>query len=341
MPPETKILYEDWMTHYRAARTYKRLLDGGLENQVLMDGYLWVKGPQWIHPNIRRDGKIWVPQSIASQVIRKLHACAHLGQGKTLELFVRRFHADMPDARLRETVKKVLSDCVVCAHAKARRGPHPDSCKPFPVPSFPFSSVAIDLVDLPEVRKQSTKTENLANYAMVIVCRLTGYVMAIPCCKEGLTSRMAAELFLHRCGFFMSLPRDIQADNQSIISSTLFNALCNLAGIEQAKSITYRPKSNGRAEWAAQSTINTLRQYLLSRKVSWLEALPLALWGLNDLPGAVAPYSPHRLVFGRDPIGLGDLPPVVDSEDCEDTTKFFQRVAAERELVKGKLEAIH
>ena len=59
-----------------------------------------------------------------------------------------------------------------------------------------------------------------------------------------------------------------------------------------------------------QSTINTLRQYLLSRKVNWLEALLLALWGLNDLPGAVAPYSPQRLVFGRDPIGVGDLPPV-------------------------------
>ena len=38
-----------------------------------------------------------------------------------------------------------------------------------------------------------------------------------------------------------------------------------------------------------QSTVNTLQQYLLSRKMSWLQALPLALWGLNDLPGAVAP----------------------------------------------------
>ena len=247
----------------------------------------------------------------------------------------------MPHARLRETVNKALSDCVVCAQAKARRGPHPDFCKPIPVPSFPFSSVAIDSVDLLEVQNQSTKTEILANYAMVIVCRLTGYLMAIPCCKVGLTSRKAAELFLHRCGFFIGLPREIQAHNQSIISSTFFNALCNLAGIEQAESIVYRPQSNGRAERVAQSTVNTLRQYLLSRKMSWLEVLPLALWGLNDLPGAVAPYSPHRLVCGCDPIGVGDLPPVVDSDGCEDATQFSKRVAAERELVQETLEAIH
>ena len=75
--------------------------------------------------------------------------------------------------------------------------------------------------------------------------------------------------------------------------------------------------------------------------MSWLEAFPLALWGLNDLLGAVAPYLPLRLVFVRDPIGVGDLPPVVDSEGCEDATQFFERVAAERESVQEKLEVIH
>ena len=196
-------------------------------------------------------------------------------------------------------------------------------------------------MDLPEVRNQSAKTKALANYAMVIVCRLTGYVMAVPCCKGGLTSPKAAEDFLHRCAFVMGLRREIQADNRSIISSTFSNALCNLAGIEQANYIIYRPRSNGRAERAVQSTTNTLRQYLLGRNVSWLEALPLALLGLNDLPGAVAPYSPHRLVFGRDAIGVDDLPLVVDSEGCEEATQFFERVAVERELVQEKLDAIH
>ena len=132
---------------------------------------------------------------------------------------------------------------------------------------------------------QKTKTESLANYTMVIVCRLTRYVMAIPCCKDGVTSRKAAELLLHRCGFFMGLPREIQADNRSIISSTFLNALCNFAGMEQAKSIIYRPRSNGRGERAGQSTVHTLRQYLHSRKMSWLEALPVHRGG-RPTPGS-------------------------------------------------------
>ena len=94
-----------------------------------------------------------------SQVIRAVHAGAHLDQAKTLELFLRHSKADMPYARLSETLNKALSDCVVCAQAKSRRRPHLGSCKPFPVPSFPFSSVTMDFVDLPEVGNQSTKTE--------------------------------------------------------------------------------------------------------------------------------------------------------------------------------------
>ena len=134
-----------------------------------MDRYLFAKGPQWSHPHFRQDGKICVPQSIVSQVIRAVHACARPGQAKTLELFLGCFHADIPYAPLRQAVDKALSECVVCAQAKARRRPHPDSCKHFPVPSFAFSLVAIDFVDLPEIRNQSTKTKILAKYAMVIV----------------------------------------------------------------------------------------------------------------------------------------------------------------------------
>ena len=46
-------------------------------------------------------------------------------------------------------------------------------------------------------------------------------------------------------------------------------------------------------------------------------------------------------MFGRDPIGVGDLPPVVDSEGCEDAGQVFKRAAAKRELVQEKVEAIH
>ena len=48
----------------------------------------------------------------------------------------------------------------------------------------------------------------------------------------------------------------------------------------------------------------------------------MALWSLNDLPGAIAPYSPHRLLLGRDPTGFADMPPIVDENRWEDALDF-------------------
>ena len=75
----------------------------------------------------------------------------------------------------------------------------------------------------------------------MIVDRLTGYVLAIPCRKQGLTSKRVAELFLSRCTFLMGNPDRIMSDNASIINSDFLNTLCMLSGVEMHKSIIYRP----------------------------------------------------------------------------------------------------
>ena len=301
MPPPCRILYEDWEPYYAEDPSLKVLLDWGIKKNIEYGIYRWHE-PQWGHPHIRVDGRAVVPVAILSKVIEAVHYFAHPGTPKTLEPFKRQFHVrDLSEDNLRDRVKEVVDACMPCAQYKARRGPHPDSCEPFPVPSYPFASVAMDFVSLPEVKHPETGVK--VDYAMVIVCRLTGYILAIPCRQEGLTSQKATDLFLQYCAFFTGMPRKIHSDDQSIVSSDFFDALCGLAGITQAKSIVYTPQSNGRAERAVQSIINALRLYLVFRKLDWIYALPFALLGLNDLPGPTAPYSPHRLVFGRDPIG--------------------------------------
>ena len=137
------------------------------------------------------------------------------------------------------------------------------------------------------------------------------------------------------------MAREIHSDNQSIISSEFFDALCGLAGITQAKSIGYRPQSNGRAERAVQSIINALRLYLVFRKMDWVYALPFALWGRNNLPGPIVPYSPHRLVFSWDPIGFGEVPPLTVDTRVEDATECFRRAHDERQLIQSKLVDLH
>ena len=67
----------------------------------------------------------------------------------------------------------------------------------------------------------------------------------------------------------------------------------------------------------------------------------MALWCLNDFPSAIAPYSPNRLLLGKDPIGFGDMPPIVEENGCEDAPDFFLRLGPEREEVQQKPKAGH
>ena len=193
----------------------------------------------------------------------------------------------------------------------------------------------MDFVFLPEVKHPETGVK--VNYPMITVCLLRGYILAIPCKQEGLMSHKAAALFLQCCAFFTWMPREIHSDNQSIIASKFFDALFGLTGTSLAKSIVYRPQSSGRAERAVQSIINALRLYLVFRKLDCNYALPFALWGLNDLPGPIAPYSPHTLVFGRDPIGLGEVPALTVHTAVGDAKEYFRSAQEERQLIQPRL----
>ena len=166
--------------------------------------------------------------------------------------------------------------------------------------------------------------------------------MALPC-STAIASSELASLFLTRFVTFFGLPKEIFSDVDKIMHADFFSTFCQLSGIEEYRSPVYRKKSNGTAERAVQVVVDSLRKLLqqAGRNRKWTDLLPLALWCANDLPGAVSGFSPHRLVFGRDPIGFGDHPPMAPDYGSEDAYQFFQRVRREREYVSAKLTKIH
>ena len=183
----------------------------------------------------------------------------------------------------------------------------------FPIPGDIFQSLCIDFLELPP--------SDGKNYIMVVVCRLSGYIVAIPCSKDGLTSEETAKLFLEHCVHFMGLPCEIVSECDTRLTSQWFLTLCTLLGIEQHIAIIYRPKGNGRAEAAVRAVVQMLRLTLEKNPGRWTERLPWAVYYINALPGLILPHSPHKIVFGRDTPFIGDLPVLKEirgrsAEDC-------------------------
>ena len=124
----------------------------------------------------------------------------------------------------------------------------------------------------------------------------------------------------------------------------IWDTLFTLSGVEQCETGIYRPSSNGRAERAVQTVTTTLRNCLErnGREGStWPQLLPQTLWGQNDLPWVISGFSAHRLLFGRELVGSGDVAPLVDEfNGAEDAEQFFDRLVEERAHVQSKLTAL-
>ena len=60
----------------------------------------------------------------------------------------------------------------------------------------------------------------------------------------------------------------------------------------------------------------------------------------NNLPGIIAGYSPHRIVFGRDLLYPGELPPLKEPS-VRGSDDFFDEIADMRKKVQKVLSAKH
>ena len=336
IPPACAVLTADWTDHYRADSFFEPHWET-LETDTVLD----INGCEYVYyqGKVRSEGKICVPVSLITKVCKATHEFAQPGVQKSTEMMDRRYKFTVPKRQWTDVLSAVIEGCPVCQATKHRRGTQPESNHSYPIPEYPFSSICIDFCDLSSMPCTHRDTEY--DYVLVVVCRLTGYVIATPC-QKSLTAEGWAELFLEKVVQFAGLPHTIFTDHDHLINAKFFHTLCSQAGVDVKNSPIYRPRSNGRAERAVQTVITSLRKFLMqTKKKNWVQLLPLAVWTSNDILGVVSGYSPHYLMFGRNPIGFGDCPPVIPEHGSEDAVQFFSKLIEDRRYVQEKLQAQH
>ena len=162
-------------------------------------------------------------------------------------------------------VQSIVNKCNICGQTKGRKGLQPESNHPAPLPEYPFAPVCVDVCDLSG--RPCTANGNTYDYVLVVDCRLTGNVGAVPCCKT-LTALGLADLYLDRVVPVMGMPQEIFSDQDHLVTAEFFSDLCKLLAISMKQSTINRPQSNGPAERAVQVVVESLRQWLLEKHPS-------------------------------------------------------------------------
>ena len=156
------------------------------------------------------------------------------------------------------------------------------------------------------------------DYLMVCVDRHTGWIIAIPTRKVGLTGEKVAKLLLQKwLDMGGGIPSIITCDQDPRFIGAWFQAMCARLGIRQAFSQAYRPQTNGRAERAGRQIRDWLAKIKSETDYGWVETLPIMLRQFHDAVGESG-LSPYEIVFGR----FRNLPafprlPIVGSVDAQ------------------------
>jgi len=184
-----------------------------------------------------------------------------------------------------------VRECQSCQQSKIHRHTK-SSVQTFGQPSDRFQTVHLDLVGpLPLVVPKNEIYTSPYRYLLTCIDRATRWVEAIPIVDITAASVAIAffEVWISRFG----VPLNVVTDRGTQFESELFSELSALVGFQRLRTTAYHPQSNGMVERVHR----TIKTAITARKQNWLNALPIILLSIRNLPNDSG-FSPAVAVTG-------------------------------------------
>ena len=245
--------------------------------------------------------RLFVPDSVRSRVLKWGHtsqlAC-HPGVHRTFTFIARRFWWPT----MRRDVKEFVMACTVCARSKASHQAPAGLLQPLPIPSRPWSHVALDFVSgLPPSQGNTV--------ILTVVDRFSKGVHLVALPKLPSASE-TADLMMRHVFRLHGLPKDIVSDRGPQFVSRVWRAFCKGLGASVSLSSGYHPQTNGQTERMNQSVESALRCVAAKKPTSWSQFLPWVEYAVNSLVSSATGLSPFEA-------SLGYQPPVFSAQESE------------------------
>ncbi len=256
------------------------------------------------------DGKIVVPKEKVTDVLKMNHdhmLAGHLGIAKSLARIKRQYL--WPG--LGNDVKSYVSNCITCAKRKAY-GSNKAPLKPLPPVEKVWEQIAMDIVG------PVTESSNGNKYILVLSDYASRYVMTIP--MKNQKAYTIAEHLVKKVYTKFGSPQRVLTDRGTNFLSKLISSICLLFKIEQIKTTSYHPQTDGLVERFNRTLCDMLACYVNEKPESWDQYLDFVTFAYNTSQQATINNCPFYLFFKRQPVVPNDISvnsdiPVFDDDD--------------------------
>ena len=264
------------LKHYFRIQNQLKLIDGVLYRRTLSNNSQ--------HQHLQH--QIVLPKELFARVMQGCHdETGHQGRDRTVSLVRERFYWD--------TLYKDTSDYVAqCPRCLRRKGTtRPALLQPF------FATQPLEIIHLDHLTLDPCKGQ--FESVLVVTDHFTRYAQAYAVKNQTAltTAKVLWEQFLRHYGF----PQKRLTDQGPGFESQLFQELMNMARIENLRTSSYHPQTNGQCERFNSTLMNMLGTLTPDQKKDWKSHLLTMCHAYNSTQHSVTGYSPYYLMFGRHP----------------------------------------
>ena len=188
--------------------------------------------------------------------------------------------------------------------------------------STPMELIAFDFLKL-------EKSSGGYEYILLIVDHFTRYAQAFP--TKNKYAKTAAKHIFSDFILKFGLPARVLHDQGREFDNRLFRELENYCGIVKSRTTPYHPMTNGNVERMNSTVLHMLRTLAESEKPRWHEHVDKLMHAYNSTKHSTTGYSPHFLLFGREPVLPLDLVLTAHARPKENVGKQYSKFVEEWE----------